>query len=154
MSVPIPMVRFLNILVVAMLAGMSLGIWIGFNPSHLSYPSYLEQQQHMLHSLKAFMISMVAIAISLTLLQGILQRKNKAIFTMLLVAGVCLLSCMLITVMGNGPIDEAVNGWTANSAPGNWTDLRDRWWILHKARTLTEIMALTLVTWAGIKKDA
>jgi hypothetical protein len=43
-----PMIRFLNIILVAILAGVSFGIWIGFNPMDLSPVAYLEQQQNML----------------------------------------------------------------------------------------------------------
>jgi hypothetical protein len=38
-------VRFLNIILATLLAGVSFGIWIGFNPSDLSPSTYLEQQQ-------------------------------------------------------------------------------------------------------------
>ncbi len=53
--------RFLNTILAAVLAGISLGIWLGFNPQGLSLSTYVEQQQNMLGSLNVLMISLVII---------------------------------------------------------------------------------------------
>jgi len=41
-------IRFLNIILAALLAGVSFGIWIGFNPLKVSPSTYIEQQQNMI----------------------------------------------------------------------------------------------------------
>jgi hypothetical protein len=41
-------IRFLNIIIAALLAGTSFGIWIGYNPLNLSPSTYIEQQQNMI----------------------------------------------------------------------------------------------------------
>jgi hypothetical protein len=78
-----------------MLAGASLGIWIGFNPLHLSPSTYIEQQQNMLSAPKILMISLVFIATILTISSAWLQKNNKPVFITLLIASVFLLPVSL-----------------------------------------------------------
>jgi len=146
-------IRFLNILVAALLAGVSLGIWIGFNPVHLSPSTYLEQQQNMLQALQVLMVSLVFMATLITILSAFLQKSNRPVFSALLVAAGFFVACILITRFGNKPIDDLVITWTVDSMPANWTELRDSWWSFHKMRTITELIALILITWSSIKKD-
>jgi archaellum biogenesis protein FlaJ (TadC family) len=143
-------VRFINIIVAALLAGVSFGIWIGFNPLKLSPSTYIEQQQNMLRALKVLMISLVIFAALITISSAFLQKNNKPAFISLLVAAVFFISCILITRFGIKPIDDKVMTWTVNSIPGDWTELRDKWWLLHKLRTFVELIALFLVTWTSI----
>lgn len=145
--------RFLNIIIAALLAGVSFGIWIGFNPLSLSAATYVEQQQNMLSSLKVLMISLVFIATLITIVSAFLQKRNKPVFITLLVAAAFFIACILITRFGNKPIDDRVMTWTAETLPSNWTELRDQWWSLHIMRTIAELVALVLVTWASIRKD-
>ena len=148
-----PLVRFLNIIVAALLAGVSFGIWIGFDPSGLSPSTFVEQQQNMLQSLRTLMVSLVVIATLITMLSAYLQKHDKPTFISLIIAGVFFIACILITLFGNKPIDDIVITWTNEAIPNNWLDLRDNWWSFHILRTLAEIIALLLVTWASIRKD-
>jgi len=51
-------IRFLNIVLAALLAGVSFGIWFGFNPLALSASTYVDQQQNMLRALRGLMVSL------------------------------------------------------------------------------------------------
>jgi hypothetical protein len=146
-------IRFLNIIIAALLAGVSFGIWIGFNPMDLSPSTYIEQQQNMLRALKVLMISLVIIATIITIASAFLQKNNKPVFIALLVAAVFFIACILITGFGIKSIDDMVMTWTVDSLPDNWTGLRDKWWSLHIMRTIAELAALFLVTWISIKRD-
>ncbi len=77
-------IRFLNIIIAALLAGVSFGIWIGFSPLDLSPSVYVEQQQNMLESLRVLMVLLVIIAAIITIASAYLQRKNKSAFIILL----------------------------------------------------------------------
>jgi len=149
-----PLVRFLNIIVVALLAGVSFGIWIGFNPSGLSTPTYLEQQQNMLHSLKSLLVSLVVIATLITILSAYLQKNNRTAFISLFIAAFFLIACILITRFGNKPIDDLIITWTKETIPDNWKELRDKWWSFHILRTIAEMLALFLITWTSINKNS
>lgn len=146
-------IRFINIIVVALLAGVSFGIWIGFNPMDLSSSTYVEQQQNMLHSLRILLVSLVIIATIITIISAFLQRKNKSIFISLLIAAIFLIACILITRFGNKPIDDMVLTWTSDSLPSNWAEFRDKWWSFHIMRTIAELAAYLLIVWTSITKD-
>ena len=146
-------VRFLNIIIAALLAGVSFAILIGFNPLELSPSSYLEHQQNMLQALRVLMISLVFVAAIITISSAFLQKNNKPVFIGLLVAAVFFIACILITKFAIKPIDDKVMSWKVNSIPDDWSALRVRWWSLHKLRTVVELIALFIVTWTSIKRD-
>ncbi len=143
----LPLIRFISIIFAALLAGTSFGIWLGFNPVNYSASTYVEQQQNLVHSLNTLMIALVVIATVVTLISAYLQRKNKSIFVALLFAAALFISCMIITRLGNVPIQTEMLKWTADTLPDNWTMLRDKWWSFHIMRAVVGLMALVLVTW-------
>lgn len=145
-------IRFLNIILAAILAGTSFGIWLGFNPVNFSSSTYVEQQQNILRSLNVLMISLVITATIITIVSAFLQRRNRPVFITLLVAAAFFVACILISRFGNQPIQDSMMAWNADSLPGNWTILRDKWWSFHIMRTITELIALSLITWVSIKK--
>lgn len=136
----------------AILAGVSLGIWIGFNPQGLSPSTYVEQQQNMLHGLRVLMVVLVVAATIITLTLAFLERRNNLVFIGLLAAAGLFIACILITRFGNKPIDDIVLTWNSASLPANWTDLRDQWWTLHIWRAIVELAALLIVTWTSVRK--
>ena len=146
-------IRFLNIIVAALLAGASFGIWIGFNPLNLSPSTYIEQQQNTIRSLNTLMISLVFLATVITIISAFLQKGNKPVFITLLIAAVFFIICILISRFGNQPINKIIMTWTTESLPGNLSELRDKWWSFHIMRTMAELIALSLVTWTSIKKN-
>jgi uncharacterized membrane protein len=145
-------IRFLNIIMAALLAGTSFGIWMGFNPLNLSPTTYIEQQQNMLRSLNLLMISLVFSATIITIISAVLHRSNKQEFILLLIASLFFISCIIISRFGNQPINNVIMTWTSGTIPNNLSELREKWWSFHLIRTIAELIALCLVTWASIKK--
>jgi predicted membrane channel-forming protein YqfA (hemolysin III family) len=148
----ISIIQFLNIMLAALLAGTSFGIWMGFNPINLSPSTYVEQQQNTIRELNLLMIFLVIPATLVTIVSAILQKNNKQVFVGLLVAAAFFAVCMVISRFGNQPINDSTMTWNPASIPGNWTILRDKWWSFHIMRTIFELMALILITWTGIRK--
>lgn len=147
----LPLLQFLSIVLVALLAGTSFGIWFGFNPSNFSPSTYIEQQQHLIGSLNTLMIILVVAATTITLVSVFIQRNNKTISAALLLAAAFLISCIAITRLGNIPIQTEMLKWTADTLPENWAVLRDKWWSFHIARTVVELIALMLITWSVVR---
>ena len=145
--------RFLNIILAALLAGTSFGIWIGFNPLNLSSSTYIEQQQNAIRSLNALMIALVFGATVITMISAVLQKSNKPVFFTLLLAAVFFIACIFISRFGNQPINKVIMTWTPDSIPANLPELRDKWWSFHIMRTNAELVALALVTWTSNKKN-
>lgn len=146
-------IRFCNIVMVALVTGTIFGIWIGYNPKDLSAPTFIEQQQNAILALNALMPILGLITILLTLTSAFLQRKDKIAFSALVVASVFLIVSGLTTKFGNQPINSIVMTWDMNTPPNNWTELRNQWWIFHELRTLSAFIGLCLIVWTSIKKD-
>jgi cbb3-type cytochrome oxidase subunit 1 len=146
-------IRFLNIVLAGILAGVSFGIWIGFNPQGLSLSTYVEQQQNMLHGLRILMVVLVVAATIITLTSAFLQRRDRPVFVGLLAAAGFFIACIFITLLGNKPIDDVVLTWSSASLPSGWEDLRDRWWTLHVLRTIVELAGFGIVAWTSVRKD-
>jgi len=146
-------IRFLNIIIAALLAGTSFGIWMGFNPLNLSPSLYIEQQQNMIRALNVLMITLVFSATIITIISAILQRGNKQAFIPLLFASLFFISCIIISRFGNQPINNEIMTWTSGTVPGNLSELRNQWWTFHIIRTISELIALCLVTWTSIIKS-
>ena len=145
-------IRFVNIILAALLAGTSFGIWIGLNPKSYSPTTYIEQQQNLVSSLNSLMVSLVILATLVTALSAFLNRKHKTIFIALLFASVFLASCIFISRFGNFPIQIEMLTWKAEHLPDNWKSLRDKWWAFHIMRTIAELLALVLVAWVSVHK--
>ena len=147
------LIRFTNIVIAALLAGTSFGIWMGLNPENYSASTYLEQQKNLVGSLHTLMVSLVIVATIITLVSAFLQRKNRMIFLLLIFAAIFFASCIFISRLGNLPIQKEMLTWDVVSLPNNWTALRDKWWMLHVLRTIAELIALVLVSWASVMKQ-
>ena len=146
------LVKFFNIIFAALLAGTSFGIWIGFNPINYSASAYIEQQQNLLRSLNTPLIALVVVTTLVTLISAFIQWKNKPVFVALLLAAAFFLSCIIITRLGNIPIQTQMLNWTKGALPGNWMMLRDKWWSFHIMRTIVELIALVLIAWTLVQK--
>jgi hypothetical protein len=146
-------IRFVNIILVALLAGTSFGIWIGFSPEDYLVTTYIEQQQHLVHSLNSLMVFLVMMATLITIISAFVHRQSKTVFITLLFGAVFLASCIFISRFGNLPIQTEMLKWSPNSYPLNWTELRDKWWMYHILRTNGELIALILVTWSSVQKQ-
>jgi hypothetical protein len=145
-------IRFLNIIIAALLAGTSFGIWMGFNPLNLSPSTYIEQQQNMVRALNVLMITLVFGATIITIISAILQRGDMKAFFPLLIASLFFIACIIISRFGNQPINNVIMTWTSGTIPNNLSELREKWWSFHIMRTIAELIALCLVTWTSIKK--
>jgi hypothetical protein len=146
-------IRFINIMLAALVAGVSFGTWLGFEPARLSTLTFIEQQQYMLVSLKPVMLSLLITATVITFFSAYLQKSNKRVMVMLQVAAFFFLLSIGIVFFGSKPIENNMMTWGVANLPANWMELRDKWWELHIMQTLTEITALILVTWTSIRKD-
>lgn len=143
----VKVLKFISILVAALLAGTSFGIWMGLNPVAYSPSTYLEQQQNLVSSLNAMMVALVVLETLVTIALAFRLRQNNTVFMALLFAAACFASCIFISRFGNLPIQKEMLTWDGASLPDHWTTLRDRWWFFHKLRTIAELAGLVLVTW-------
>jgi len=143
-------IRFANIIFAASIAGGLFVIWAGYDPATLSPPTYVEQQQNAIRGLNVLMPVLGAFAIALTLVSAFLQRINRRVCVLLIVAAGFLIIAGLVTRFGNQAINAIVMTWDMANPPANWTGLRDQWWGFHKLRTISALIALCLITWTSV----
>jgi len=148
-------IRFILLVLLALLVGTMFGIWVGFNPSSLSAVAYVEQQQNAIRSLNTLLPVMGTVCILLTVWLAILSKDDSRSRYLLAVSVVCLVVAALVTRFGNQPINAAVITWSVQSPPANWAQLRDAWWQWHVIRTLAGVLglSLTLLAVLGSKKS-
>jgi hypothetical protein len=146
-------IRFLTLLMAGLVAGTLFGIWIGYNPKNLSVNTYVEYQQGAIKALNTLMPILGLISVILTVIAAILQKQDQFVFVILIIASGFLIISGLITKFGNQPINSIVMTWSKDSIPTNWSDLRDKWWLLHKLRTLTAFISFCLIIWSNIRKN-
>lgn len=144
------LVRFANIVFAALIAGGIFVIWVGYDPATLSPSTYVEQQQNAIRGLNVLMPVLGAITLLLTLVSAFLQRRNRKVFVLLIVAAAFLIISGLVTRYGNQPINVIVMAWDMARPPANWTELRDQWWGFHRLRTISGLIALALIAWASV----
>jgi len=138
-------IRFITLLLVALLVGTMFGIMIGFNPAALTPSTYVEQQQHAIRALNTIMPLWGVACIILTIVLAILTKEDRLKRYMFLSAMVCLIVAGVATRFGNQPINSVVMTWTPQTPPSNWIELRNLWWQWHIVRTMAGVAALCLI---------
>jgi hypothetical protein len=98
-------IRFVLLLLVALLVGTMIGIWIGFNPASLSASAYVEQQQNAIHALNVLMPATGAACIVLTLVLAFMAEGDPRTRYSLVAVAALLVVAALITRFGNQPIN-------------------------------------------------
>jgi uncharacterized membrane protein len=61
------------------------------------------------------------------------------------VAFVCLIIDTWLTLKGNMPVNNAINEWSADSYPVNWTDFRTKWLHIFQYRQVTNITGFLIL---------
>ncbi len=137
-------IRFVLLLLLALLVGTMFGIWVGFNPSSLSAIAYVEQQQNAIRSLNTLLPALGAVCILLAAVLAILSKDDPRTRYLLVASTACLVTAALVTRFGNQPINAVVITWSVGAPDANWTQLRDEWWRWHIVRTVFGIVGLSL----------
>ena len=149
-------IRFVLLMLVALLVGTMVGIWAGFNPAGLSSSAYVEQQQNAIRAFNVLLPAVGACCILLALLLAFMSAGDLRSRYLLIAVAALLVVAGLVTRFGNQPINAVVATWSAQSPAANWTQLRDDWWQWHVVRSLAGVSALALLVLAvlGAKRPA
>jgi uncharacterized membrane protein len=66
---------------------------------------------------------------------GFHRLQRRTAFRLVLAGVGLLLVALAITLTVNVPIDHAIDRWTIETLPPDWTSSRDRWQLFHTLRT-------------------
>jgi len=144
-------IRFSGLFLTALVVGTTFGIWLGYNPSGFSYPTYVEQQQHAITALNTIMPILGGICIMLNSVLAALTTGDKFASYIIIAAVILLVATALITNLGNQPINAIVMTWNPQVSTDNWMELRDSWWKWHILRTSTGSIAFAMLLIAALR---
>jgi hypothetical protein len=69
-------IRFVLVVVLALLVGTMFGIWLGYNPADLSATAYVEQQQNAIRALNTLLPAMGAVSIVLAASLAVMSKGD------------------------------------------------------------------------------
>jgi uncharacterized membrane protein len=139
------LLRFLALLLFALVAGSVFGIWRGYDPTLYSAATFLEVHQGAVGGLNHLLPGLAIASIALTLALAWFARRKGPVLWLYLGALFVMVAAGLVTRLVNQPLNTQIIGWTVDTLPGNWTDLRSEWWRWHLVRTALSVCGLALL---------
>lgn len=145
MSPLVMFLQFLAALLFSMVAGSVFGIWRGYNPTAYQAATFLEMHKGAVHGLNALLPGLALASIVLTVALAWLARGKGTVLWLYLAALLLMIAGGIVTRFVNQPINAQVMGWTVDSLPANWSDLRMTWWNWHLVRTGLAVLAIAVL---------
>ncbi|UXR64080.1 DUF1772 domain-containing protein [Bdellovibrio bacteriovorus] len=128
--------KYLGLLLLGLMAGSSFALVVGVGPTleNLSILAYLEFHRNWHQSFS--MMSPVVYALALLTLSANMylsrHRWKSMEFLLMLFAVICVLNELLMTYMGNLPLNQLITSWDLLSPPPDWMDIRSQWlWFMY-----------------------
>ena len=146
-------ILLVNLVWVSLMVGGTFVVYLIYNPKGMSAAFYVETMQHGIRTLLPLALLMF-MGLFFTITSAIFARGDRASLYLLIATGICILTGVLLTLLGNWPINNQIITWNANSPPSNWTDLRDAWWKFHVARFVVAIIGLSCLLLATLKRSS
>lgn len=72
------------------------------------------------------------------------SRASKLVFLLFLSSFIFLIAQLIITLVGNVPINDQISSWSPNNPPVQWEDVRDQWNLFNNFRTTLLVSALLM----------
>ena len=98
--------------------------------------AYIETRKLIDHELQSS-LSLVyysALGASVALIAFCVVNPEGLLFICSIIALAALLVDVLLAIKGNVPINKTINSWTTTQYPGNWQQVRSRWFTLYHIR--------------------
>ena len=135
-------------LFVGLTAGAAYVVWFVYNPRGMSPAFYVQNMQHSIRTLTIPLPTIVVLGLLFTAVASFQARNDRAVFSVLATACLCVLAVGLITRFGNIPINNQILTWNVDSPPADWLTVAEKWWRFQTARVILQTAALCFVNWA------
>lgn len=145
-------VLFFNLLLVALPAGHGFFNWIADNPAWLPPPAFVDYWQTSIRGVRVPMGVIGGSGVILTMISAWLARRDRPSLYFVVAAFPFLALAVLGTVLWIAPINDQILTWSANALPANWTDVRDRWWLLRDSRLIVQMLGFALLLVATLTR--
>jgi uncharacterized membrane protein len=137
--------RFANLFLVALLAGLLVGVFIvevALLDVSASVYTAVEKPKHEVFEPIMPVVNTLVIVSGLVVLLLIRDRKTW-VFGLTAVGVACTIVATTTTLLVNVPINsEIINIWSVSDPPAEWARVRDRWNLFHAIRTVLAVVAL------------
>ncbi len=130
---PRTILLFASLFCVALASGGAFVVWLVYDPASATGVFWVPLMQHAILVMRPLAI-VLNLGLLLTVISAVLSRRDRRRFYLLLGASGCLLAAVAVTVIGNWPINGQIGTWNPAAPPPHWTQLRDQWWLYHRAR--------------------
>ena len=139
-------VQFVALLLTALSMSVHFGTWLTERPLRRTKSGALFIEVHQgRDQVAARVMPILGNTAIIFLAFGVFfARTVPAAFALSLAGLILVIGDMLVTLMGNVPINRAVQGWQPDAPPADWERLRDRWERLHSIRTLLVVSGFAL----------
>ena len=142
----ITMAQFLAIMLYVLVAGVMCGTWLSLGRTMTRYDAatFLADGKHMIANLATVMAVLMVTAVVVGLLVVVLLfRLRSATAAWLALADLLLMVAVLVVTLAvEVPIDNKINGWSVDTLPPDWQDIRARWAAFHTLRTFLSLGAV------------
>jgi uncharacterized membrane protein len=147
---------FVHVFLFALVVGVFWGTWFSLSRSMSSIiaSTFLEVGHTMIDNLGGPMAVLMptTLASAVPVLFILYRRHRRASFSLILAGAALLVVALVIALTVNVPIDDAINRWTVDTLPSDWTSIRSRWEAYHAARTFISLagfgFVLAAVVWS------
>jgi len=137
-------VLFFTLVLVSLLAGRAFWAWVGENPARYSGATYVSFYQGLNKAIETPIAAIGTAAAIFALASALLNLRDRGTLYLFLGVFACVLVSTAITLRVNVPINEQVATFNPARLPGNWPELRDRWWHWHLVRTAVLLTGMSL----------
>ena len=81
-----------------------------------------------------------ALIASISLTAFCVINPSGVLFICSAIALTALVADIILTIKGNKPINETINGWSASDYPANWKEYRSKWFMIYNIRQSANII--------------
>ena len=153
-TVILTIARFVNLSLVALLAGLLVGVFIVeralLEVSASVYTAVQKPKHEVFEPIMPVFNTLVIVSGLLVALLLIRDRKTWE-FGLTAIGVVCTIALTTTTLLVNVPINsEIINAWSVKNPPADWAQVRDRWNLFHAIRTVLAVAALLCLLLAAM----
>jgi uncharacterized membrane protein len=147
---------FVHVFLFALVVGVFWGTWFSLSRSmsSITASTFLEVGHTMIDNLGGPMAVLMPTTLvsAVPVLFMLYRLHRRASFSLILAGAALLVAALVSTLSVNVPIDDAINRWTVDTLPSDWTSIRNRWEAYHAARTFISLagfgFVLAAVLWS------
>ncbi len=138
--------RFVNLFLVALLAGLLVGVFIverALLEVSASVYTAVQKPKHEVFEPIMPVFNTLVIVSGLPVVLLLIRDRKTWVFGLTAIGVLCTIALTTTTLLVNVPINsEIINTWSVDNPPAYWEQVRDRWNLFHAIRTVLAIMAL------------